>query len=545
MRYNKWVPVLAVLVIAAMVTGACRVEDVIPRSTYNVPVYVEQGGEKLVVETGGEIEMQAGSTLDIQDGATVEIEGEMVIGGALDVGGDITLENDETISNASNGVITFTATTIVNAGNLVSTGTLDVQGGAITLESDDTIDNPSSGDITIAATTITLDGGADVTGALDVQGGDITLENDNTIGNGVAGTILMTADSVDISAGLDVDGLADLDTVDIDDLVNITRVTGTTGQYEDLIQASWTNNAADAGFGSNGIYMQTDPIYDVENVYGIRSRLDLRGAADHVAVNQLHGMDALINLNETKIYTVTDNISVYGAAVHGGTSGDIVAAGAEAGTLNLFYGVWGDTATVNHDAATHGLIIVSHAATYLDYGVKIESSSAMQAGLFLENHASNSPATMANGIEMSSAASAMVNGIDMEDADFTGADIVLDEGETISNSAAGTIAMGGIVDVSGNLLFGADNLSAVGYASGNTAIVAGVTAEFTATTTVSSGLTTVIAAVCVPYADPASTAATCSADWSGATVTLHSWKSADAAAGDTGTTVNYIIFGTK
>jgi len=228
---------------------------------------------------------------------------------------------------------------------------------------------------------------------------------------------------------------------DIDDLVNITRVTGTTGQYEDLVLAEWTNSAADASYGSNGIYMSTNPIYDVQNVYGIRSRLDMRGATGSVAVNQLHGMDALINLNETQDYTVTDNISVYGAAVHGGTSGDVIAAGATGGSVNMYYGMWGDTADQDLSVGTCGMYLGSQAATYMDYGTVIANSGTMINGLWLNNHASDSPASMAAGVKMTSASTKMVDGINMEDADFTGADIVLDEGETISNATDGVIAI--------------------------------------------------------------------------------------------------------
>jgi len=109
----------------------------------------------------------------------------------------------------------------------------------------------------------------------------------------------------------------------------------------------------------------------------------------------------------------------------------------------------------------------------------------------------------------------------------------------------GAVVAGGALDVGGTLNYGANDLYAVGYASAGQAIVAGVTATFTGTTTVASGLTTVIAAVCVPYTAPAATAATCYATWSGATVTLRSVKADGVTAGDTGTTVNYMIFGTK
>ena len=276
MKHKRWIPVLAALVIVAMVTGACRVEDVIPRGTYNTALYVEQGGAKMVVESGGEIEMQDGSTLDVQSGTTatfggdlgvtgaLDVTGATTLGSTLDVGGDITLENDETISNDVNGVITMTATTIYNAasyleaagalgvrggditlenddtignsaagtidltattinaaGNLQTTGTLDVQGGNITLQNDDTIANAGSGNLDLTATTVTVSGNFVSEGSVDAAGGDLVLQNDETIGNAVNGTILLTADSVDVSAGLDVDGLTDLDAVDIDDAVDV------------------------------------------------------------------------------------------------------------------------------------------------------------------------------------------------------------------------------------------------------------------------------------------------------------------------------------
>ena len=41
----------------------------------NTTVYLEQGGDKQVVASGGEIEVQSGGTLDIQSGATFNIHG--------------------------------------------------------------------------------------------------------------------------------------------------------------------------------------------------------------------------------------------------------------------------------------------------------------------------------------------------------------------------------------------------------------------------------------------------------------------------------------
>lgn len=68
--------------------------------------------------------------------------------------------------------------TVSNAGNVAAAGTLDVQGGDITLQNDETISNSVNGTIAL-------------NGALDVQGGDITLQNDETISNSVNGTIAL------------------------------------------------------------------------------------------------------------------------------------------------------------------------------------------------------------------------------------------------------------------------------------------------------------------------------------------------------------------
>jgi len=184
----------------------------------------------------------------------------------------------------------------------------------------------------------------------------------------------------------------------------------------------------------------------VQNAYGLRSRLDLRTAAAAVDTNQLHAIDALINLNETQVYTLTDNISAMGVAIHGGTSGDVIAdAEGDPGSLNLYYGVFGDTVTVNHTVQTNGMLLKTHNATYVDYGVQIESSSDMDAGIYLNSHASNSTAKMDVGVEMTSGASDMIYGIDMEAASFSGADIVGDNGETLDNGTDTAWVIGGFI----------------------------------------------------------------------------------------------------
>jgi len=356
---------------------------------------------------------------------------------------------------------------------------LDVDAeGAIALDADLASNfNTAAGDITIESevASVTIKGDeadqaaiyldADETGAgIDIDVGSLGVDVDLT----TAGPFAIDGDMLNVgNAGVDGD-VADGDNdllvagdgefdgtlradgpVDMNSTVDISRTT-TANEYGDLITAEWTAGADMTGGGSNGIYASSNPIEDVQNAYALRGRMDMRGAGEAVAVNQLHAIDVLVNVNETQTYTVDDNISAVGAAIHGGTSGGMLSnMGGSSATLNLLYGEWGPTATEDFDVQTNGLFFKTHNDTVVDYGINIESSSNMDAGLFLNSHASNSGAKMDVGVEMTSGASDMVNGINMEDASFTGADIVLDHGETIDNNTDGTIAMTGDVSISG------------------------------------------------------------------------------------------------
>ena len=229
--------------------------------------------------------------------------------------------------------------------------------------------------------------------------------------------------------------------IGVNEQFSMARTTSTASGYEDMITSEWTQGDTTTG-GTNGIYSIINPIYNIQNAYGLRARVDCRDAtADTVHVNQLHAIDALINLDETKDYGVVDNMSAIGVAIHGGHAGGVVDEGTGGGvaSLNLFYGVWGPTATHNQDATTNGVVIVTHAQTDVDYGFNFTNSGASSAGLLLNNHASNSPATMTAGIEMVSAASKMTYGIDMSAAGITGAEILCQNGATIDNVDADTL----------------------------------------------------------------------------------------------------------
>lgn len=253
---------------------------------------------------------------------------------------------------------------------------------------------------------------------------DLTVDDNAVIGGNlsVSGTMSFDCTSATITDSLTLLGE-----------LTLTR-TPTDDSYIEMIDAEWTAGADMTAGGSNGIYSIANAVEDVQNAYALRGRMDLRDAdSEGIAVNQLHSVDALINLSN-QIYTVVDNISVYGAAIHsvGITAGDVIAEGATGGSLNLYYGVWGDTTTEEFTVGTNGMQILTHANTNLDYGLNVSNSGDMDAGLLLDNHASNSPATMDVGVEMVSAGDKMVNGINMSAASFSGQDIVFQNGTGLS-----------------------------------------------------------------------------------------------------------------
>lgn len=217
-------------------------------------------------------------------------------------------------------------------------------------------------------------------------------------------------------------------------------LTHSSDDYQDVLNAEWTPGAAMTSGGTNGIYSIINPVENLSNAYGLRSRVDMRDATGGVAVNQLHGIDGLMNMSD-QAYTVVDNISVFGAAAHavGITAGQITTG--DYGSLNLYYGVWGPTLTKNFTVPTSGMLIVTHASTNLDYGFNIENSGAATAGLYINNHSSNSPATMVSGVLIESAASKMTYGINMTGAGITSADVLFQNGATAHNIDADTLEL--------------------------------------------------------------------------------------------------------
>jgi len=287
---------------------------------------------------------------------------------------------------------------------------------------------------------------------IDGSNGGVTFTNISSIDDGTA----------TLTGG----GFTGLGNITSTGLYSASRTTTTATGYEDMINTEWTPTVATTG-GSNGIYAICNPTFDLVNAYGLRARMDLRDAAADVELNQLHAVDALINLSDTATidYTVDDNISVYGAAIHGGVANalmDGTGTGSLGGaTLNLYQGMWGPTAEQDYALETNFMKFISHAATTVDYGINIETSSDMDAGILLNSHASNSPATMDVGVEMISAADKMVYGVDMSQAGITTGDIRLSDSSLLFGDATNGATLSAATGVSSVNQVGALNRSVI------------------------------------------------------------------------------------
>lgn len=131
------------------ILGSLVVVSVLLAATYNTAVYVEQGGAKQVVASGGELEIQSGGTLDMQSGLTLDLAGEMDVNS----GGEIDVESGAGLDIESGGDLDVAGTLDINSGgdaDVESGGNLDINsGGGFSIESGATWD--------VGGTTITAD----------------------------------------------------------------------------------------------------------------------------------------------------------------------------------------------------------------------------------------------------------------------------------------------------------------------------------------------------------------------------------------------------
>lgn len=208
-RIWKLASIVAVVVamLAATLTGLNLFiggeEPMVARS-YSTDVYMEQGGDKLVVASGGEIEIQSGGTIDVQSGATTDFSGGVDLDGSnlvIDADGDtILIEGSDDVISTTLGA--GTGKFAVYTGNLVvgdETPTVTQDGEDAYIEGQFEVDGEAQFDGAVDAnSSATFDGGL-----VDIGGGNYdTASGDNDLG--VAGVI-------EVDGELEVDGAIDAD----------------------------------------------------------------------------------------------------------------------------------------------------------------------------------------------------------------------------------------------------------------------------------------------------------------------------------------------
>lgn len=307
-QYRKYIGWL-IVVIAIIVAGFLGVEYPIPPPPPPSPIEagVEgyqtnihyDGPDKLVAESGGEIEMLSGSTLDVQSGATTSY------GGTLDVDGAVTLNSTLDVDgNVTSGTGVFTITDGVNVG-------VDGTGYDVTFYSS------TSGDLLLWDTS---EEGLYITGTNAQDALDIVDGN------------------VDIADDVDVDGTTNLDDVDID----LSAEFEIDGHLTDF--GGCTAGTADA---DNDVCIQGDLEVDTGiyadgtlTVVGVTTIGGATTVNDNASITGTLDVDGAVTLNSTVdidgnitsgtgVVTVTDAVNVgtngtgYDVTFYSGTSDDL------------------------------------------------------------------------------------------------------------------------------------------------------------------------------------------------------------------------------
>lgn len=178
--------------------------------------------------------------------------------------------------------------------------------------------------------------------------------------------------------------------------------------------------------------------------------------------------------------------------------------------------------------------------------------SDVGAGVPLEiRNASATPEVVIDGgYELDMNANEIVN-IGAAGTDFSGTGGLTTAAGIIA-SAGGISATGGITittggaNIAGEIEYGANDLSILGYASSGEQLVVGTAAGVTDTVVAAHGLTTVTFALCTLGEDPDTDAGdpvACTVTVAGDVVTVKLWQD-DWAAGATAATVHWLVVGT-
>jgi len=230
---------LVAIFVAFLVGPGAPLEGPVAR-TYSTNVYKEQGGNKLVVASTGEIEVQSGGILDIQSGATTGWDAALDFDSTLNVDGAVTLNStldvDGNITSGTGGVTITDAIFVGTAGS-----GQDVQLFSAT-SGDHFLWDASEEALTIIGTAaqdaLNIDDGnvdiaddVDIDGTLNADDADFDLTASFNIDGHMVdiGTgSYATADGdndLGVAGDLEVDGATDLDgALDVDG--NITSATG-------------------------------------------------------------------------------------------------------------------------------------------------------------------------------------------------------------------------------------------------------------------------------------------------------------------------------
>ena len=329
-------------------------------------IQMVNGGDKLQAVSGGEFEVQSGGIIDIQAGATfniggdIDIEGAMDVGGTLkanalvitttgDFGGDVILQNDESIGNQTNGTVAITATTVSVIGQL------DAATEDILLENEESIGNQTNGTVAITATTVSANGNLQTTGSLDVQGGNITLQNDETIANSSNGVITLTATTVGFSDAGYVNK-----TLTVDGLVTANSGAVIIGTLDASTEDFVLENDESIGNQTNGTVYVTATQTTVSGAFTANGLLtanteDIALENGELIGNQVNGTVAVTPTAAGSFYVATGNLKV-------GDANPSVAMDGEDGFVEGTMEVGGAT-TLSNTLATYGLLTANAGAT--------------------------------------------------------------------------------------------------------------------------------------------------------------------------------------
>jgi len=340
-------------------------------------------------------------------------------------------------------------------------------------------------------------------------------------------------------------------TVDVQDGATISY--GGTSSFAD-IDATGTITAA-TGFVGSGNVSLGDAITD--NIYVYGQMRSYNGSSNWVdvpdvsALGRGNGWHASYNVTDggsdqfqalfanTQVCTTTNTGSIYGLeakATYKATEGS--------GPYAMAYGVFGKV-TAKSSGGTHSTIPYAYPIySILDVAA---SNTVTEAVNFFAENANSGTESASYILKTHSSGDTWDYGIYLDDAVIGTADIVLENGEQIANAVNGTVTVSGNVDAAGSLNFGANDLYPLGVAADGLTLYCGVSAGFTATTTVAvgtHGVTTPTVALTTLQTQPAATAAFITASISGTDVVISTWDSS-YSAGSTETVAYYCIYGQK